>query len=732
MDIPLSGALFITNPRRGPIPPMRENASRDTMIRRCLSGMTQKQRSALAKKAGIGRLAPTLAAIKALKKRNYAAYEKVFKLCGGQAALDERRKTEPARRKAFKKLISKTSKRGRARTKSKTTKRKNPPMMHNPANTWTKFRSAAAGKGWAPFELAASYKTLVKKHTKNGKLNKRALYAAAKALPVKGGAKKAAAKRKPAKRKAAKKTASAAPARLGFSLRSVVRVLRKKDKRGRYGYYVVLRRAPEVTKRISKAVYDHIRAQGIGARGRTLRASSRRRAAAPKAAVKAARPRATRASQAVSRSSSKRKLGGVMAGISKSRSLKALKMRRGKNGRITYHGYRNGRYGLISKAEYERRKNLHQSVYAKEGKEGIEKLLANPFGALALRKNGRRGARRNPLLLDALTATSDAVSRVPVVGGFFGPKIPALGLGLAVGAVHFFAMRYLGPKLPELGQSIGGMLGKEDAGFTAGRSLQTVGYSLGGIAVTTLLQAGRMYAPNMFPAQTVNALSFMALGTGVALDFVDYMRGDSSSEAAQDAAFTGDDMLGMDDMFGEGDLSGLAYTGGQLNGLAYTGGQLNGVAYTGGQLNGVHMNSVSSLDQAYGAAMMSDADYSGPDFDVVEGQAFILGPNAFADKFGQPSVRGIMNRSGHSALAGKPGHRWAWLVKLIGWRRTAQLAAMAPQKRMKIIARLRARAKAMVDSASRYNGLAYTGGNLNGLAYTGGQLNGLAYTGGRL
>ena len=84
-------------------------------------------------------------------------------------------------------------------------------------------------------------------------------------------------------------------------------------------------------------------------------------------------------------------------------------------------------------------------------------------------------------------------------------------------------------------------------------------------------------------------------------------------------------------------------------------------------------------------------------------------------------------------MAGRRGHRWAWLVKLIGFDRTARLATMPPKKRCAIIAKLRREAMALVDRKSNdMNGLAYTGGQLNGLAYTGGQLNGLAYTGGQL
>ena len=324
------------------------------------------------------------------------------------------------------------------------------------------------------------------------------------------------------------------------------------------------------------------------------------------------------------------------------------------------------------------------------------------------------------------------VGNVPFVGGFLGPKVAPLGLGLAVGAVHFYALSYLGPKLPDLGAMVGGYLGRESQGYDIGVKAQKFGYSIGGVAVASALQVGRKFAPGLFPASTVNVLSTGALLVGAAVDFIDYMRGGDVSESSMDAEFMGDDMA----------LNGLAYTGGQLNGMHMNGAHMNGahmngLAYTGGNLNGAHMNGAHmngahDMMASYQGAHMGDAAFSGHDFDAAEGQALMMGPRAFRDRFGIPA-QGIMRRAGRSSMAGKHGHRWGWLVKLIGFDRTARLAAMPPKKRCAIIAKLRREAMALVDrKSSNMNGLAYTGGQLNGLAYKGGQLNGLAYTGGQL
>jgi hypothetical protein len=255
-----------------------------------------------------------------------------------------------------------------------------------------------------------------------------------------------------------------------------------------------------------------------------------------------------------------------------------------------------------------------------------------------------------------------------------------------------------------MGAMVGSYLGREEQGYDLGVRAQKFGYSIGGALVATALQIGRRAAPQMFPAATVNVLSTAALMVGPAVDLIDYMRGGDSSEASMDEEFSG---------------------------LAYEGGQLNGLAYEGGQLNGAHLNGMHSLNEAYMRAPFEDAAYSGPDFHAAEGQAFMHGPAAYMSKFGLPAMR-AGRRSGMSPMAGKAGHRWAWLVRLIGFDRAAQLASMPADKRVRVIAKMRHEAKLLVDRTSAYSGLAYEGGQLNGLAYKGGALNGLAYEGGQL
>lgn len=675
MDIPLSGALFITNPRRKRRRVVtRDNGAKDRMI---------------ARKTG-----RTLKSVKAMKAKNYAAYQKLFKDAGGEAAL-KKYKAKGQRTRAAVKDGSYThstwGKGSTSKSKSKSTSRKKSAMKNNPRrkkSVWQRYLKAASGKGYSMAELRAGYKTLVRKHGGNAAK----IVAAAKAFKAKAGA-------APKKRKSTKrKSASKAPARLGFSLSRVQRVVRKKGKNGRYNYFAVLGRSGTVMKRISKATYNMLRAKGIGAKGRTLKKRKTTRKVTRKAAPK--RRTTTRRSSAA-RGRSRAKVTAKRAKRARPKGgLRKIRTKRGMRFML------DGKF--ISKAKY-------NSMLPAGLRVANPRRRKNPgLGALALRKNGR--ARKNPGVLSGalnlFDSSANMLSRVPVVGRL-APYLPTAGVFASVAAIHYYAMRYLGPKLPELAEKAGDLVGQGEYGYKVGSMAQKAGYTIGGFAVAALLGAGNRYLPKFFPSRAASmTFATAAIGTGVFLDVMDYLRGQDGSEASMDANFEAGEAA---------DLSGLAYTSGALNGLAYTSGELNGVA----------MDSGADLVQSYAGAHLGDAAHCGPDFDAAEGQALMMGPAAYKARFGLPAARGFVNRVGMSPMAGRPGHRWGWLVKMIGFNRAAKLASMSPRKRMAVIAKLRAQAKQTIDQAN-YGALAYKGGALNGLAYTDGALNGVVYTGGVL
>jgi hypothetical protein len=94
----------------------------------------------------------------------------------------------------------------------------------------------------------------------------------------------------------------------------------------------------------------------------------------------------------------------------------------------------------------------------------------------------------------------------------------------------------------------------------------------------------------------------------------------------------------------------------------------------------------------YSDAMAGDAQYSGADFSAAEGQALMDGPGAWMKRFGKPATRATGVRSSVSRHAGKEGHRWGWLIKLVGMEKAKQIAALPPEKRLAVIDGLRKQA----------------------------------------
>lgn len=98
--------------------------------------------------------------------------------------------------------------------------------------------------------------------------------------------------------------------------------------------------------------------------------------------------------------------------------------------------------------------------------------------------------------------------------------------------------------------------------------------------------------------------------------------------------------------------------------------------------------SQESLD--YSQASLADANLSGADFSADEGQHLLNG--TYGSAYGLPPRRQAGHTRGPSHLAGRPGHRWGWLVQLVGMNKARQIAALPPNQRVALIARLRAAA----------------------------------------
>ena len=312
------------------------------------------------------------------------------------------------------------------------------------------------------------------------------------------------------------------------------------------------------------------------------------------------------------------------------------------------------------KAHYRKRHGLaHRNGLALENS-GYGALALDNYGALALDNYGAL-ALDNPL---------------PFAGGVAADAGKLVLVGLAGALGHAFVadkveeylpmVPYIGEKLldltvPEAVPLIGGMeLDNTVSGFLAGGALIGLGIFLA--------QKGQRAAGEYVGI----------LGSGIALagPILDFAGGGSAPV---------DDM----DEDGDSDVAGLA-----LAGLALENQGVFGDAYGDG---GAYQLGAIVQDDDYGQASLGDAYYSGADFDLGEGQALVNGRSFFQKRYGHPArrVQSMGGKQGSAShLASQPGHRWGWLVKMIGWQNVQKLAAMPPKRRVSVIKQLREQALA--------------------------------------
>ena len=126
----------------------------------------------------------------------------------------------------------------------------------------------------------------------------------------------------------------------------------------------------------------------------------------------------------------------------------------------------------------------------------------------------------------------------------------------------------------------------------------------------------------------------------------------------------------------------------------------DGMAYDVQPLRGIELGAISSAhlvshDCMYNDSKLADSYMCPNDLSLDEGRSGVAGKEAFINRFGKSPKRATQRVSSYSRHAGKEGHRWGWLIKLIGFDRFQKLCKMQPSKRTSII-------KKMKDSAMQH------------------------------
>lgn len=280
-------------------------------------------------------------------------------------------------------------------------------------------------------------------------------------------------------------------------------------------------------------------------------------------------------------------------------------------------------------------------------------LALDNYGALALDNYGGL-ALENPVPFVGGVAASTGMLVLTGLAGAAGHAMVGDKVEGLIAKIPVIGERLLDVTVPEAIPVIGGMgLDNTVVGIVTGLGLIAASQFLG--RRTGMRQISEYGA----------ALGAGVIVVGPVLDF------------ASNASSSGD-MAGLA-LENEGTFAGLA--------LENEGTFGDGMAY---QIGGI-----VSDENEYDQASLADAFYSGADFDVAEGQAILNGRSAFLQRFGHPPRRVDVHggrRSGPSHLASRPGHRWGWLIKMVGWENAQKLAALPPQKRVAVLKQLQSNA----------------------------------------
>ena len=303
-------------------------------------------------------------------------------------------------------------------------------------------------------------------------------------------------------------------------------------------------------------------------------------------------------------------------------------------------------------------------------------LLSGPVAASAnprrrkAKHNGRKVARRNVSALQNRSHRKARRNGAAWVAELKDVALPLVIGGAAGAALHFVAdQQGLTAKVSEYAQKVPAV----------GEYLAKAPNTIQGALVWGLSEVLAPYVKkqNATAGKAVAYVGRAALLIGAGMDAKDLL-------ASRSAASVGDLAFG-DLAFGDlafGDVSAL----GGVSALQNVSALGDGMAFRTAPLT-----AAGSAD--YGQASLGDAYYSGADLSAREGQMLINGRDHYLHAYGAPPIRaGQVANKQASHLAGREGHRWGWLVKLVGWDKARQIAALPPGQRIAMIRKLRAAA----------------------------------------
>lgn len=299
--------------------------------------------------------------------------------------------------------------------------------------------------------------------------------------------------------------------------------------------------------------------------------------------------------------------------------------------KLSRKGRKNRRNGLAMRTNRRNRKNgLALRTNRRNRRNGLA-LRTNRRYSRKNRKNRRNGS----LSIGFLAPVTRMVEKLPGGKMIAQYGVPALTGGLAL-IPMYYVKKWVSPLVAQY-------VPAEVMTYVA-----PIGNTLTGAAVAATVQ--------MLPIakSTKNSIGLASLVVGGALDAMNYWQGSDADE----------------------DVAGV-----MGDGMAY---DLRPVAGLAVDYSGVAMD--------YGDAAGADAMYAGLDFDSYEGQVILAGPRAWRRAFPMPRRTFRRGAAGTSRHAQRQGHRWGWLIKLVGFENMQKIAALPPAQRVATIKRLKEQA----------------------------------------
>jgi len=413
-----------------------------------------------------------------------------------------------------------------------------------------------------------------------------------------------------------------------------------------------------------------LRSNGAPLSGALFVSNPRKRKTSRKTRRKTARKRNVSARKAAPKRNRRNRRNTAAAKARRTAALKALRNRR--NARKVTRNRRNRRNtALVGAVANRRRRRTTKRRMTKRNRRNT-----------APKRNTVRRKRRNTNAVSAFgnriaAPIQRVVGKVPVIGSIAKQFVAPLVVGAAAGAVHYYGVKALQRYAPNVAEKI------QPVQFTVAGSL------VAGI----LLSGGKIPVLKKVSAKTRQQIAAAALILGGGLDTYRFL----SSKMG--------DLGDLDDSMPLYDYSGLGVDLG--DGGAYDVVPLGALAFDGDAID-------------YSGAEFSDALAAPDDLSVEEGEAALGGAAHYAAAFGPCPVTRT-RRGGMSGLAGRPGHRFGWLIKLVGFDRFQKIAALPPEQRVALIQQMKQQSMALADQqkveeqASSLSGLGVDLGDLGGL-----------------